>query len=85
MSEAAAIQGEHMSDPQVSTVDVERTITFLTTPETMQRFRCESANTLRAYVKRGLAPKPRKVTGRNLWVESEVQEAARRIVESVPA
>jgi hypothetical protein len=65
--------------------DADETTTFCTTEEVMARFRCESANTLRAHIKRGAIPKPRRFGGRNLFIASEVDEAARRIVESVPA
>ena len=55
--------------------------TLLTMEETMQRFKRASANALRNDIKLGIVPKPRKVGGRNLFVEAEVDAAVARIVE----
>ena len=71
--------------PQATKADEAPAYTFLTMEETMQRFKRASPNALRRDIKRGIAPKPRKVGGRNLFVEAEVAEFVRRIVEGVAA
>ena len=57
-------------------------IRFLTLETVMERFGRASRVTIYADIRKGLLPQPVKVGGRTMFVESEIDECARRIVEA---